>query len=216
MLFKVYTDEPIDFTISCNGMATVTVDNVRLEVNVSVIRDGKDGLPGQKGDQGEKGDKGDPGEKGDPQKIIEDTIEASMSGAVETVIKNYSFEPGTFLKAINIPSVLFFKGGAMTTGALQLKMKISNTNNFASALQIAQNQLSGGNISANMDRFFPIVNGNLLALAPLAALNSDNVVYNLLRQQIPIDVNSTIYMWISCVSFGSGDIGGVKSVRITN
>lgn len=88
MLFKVYTDEPIDFTVSCDGLATVTViDNVRLEVNVRVLRDGKDGSPGQKGDQGQKGDKGDKGdqgEKGDPGEKG-DQGEAATNNTLEDV-----------------------------------------------------------------------------------------------------------------------------------
>ena len=154
MNFKVYTDEPIKFTVSCDGIATVNVvENKRLIVNVSVVRDGKDGEQGLKGDKGDKGDtgeqglKGEKGEKGDTgeQGLKGDKGDTGLQGIQGPKGDDYDFRQKLILletfttgslngsnynpTAVNTGSVLT---GVLLTDINQNGGMIINTNSNAS------------------------------------------------------------------------------------
>jgi hypothetical protein len=146
------------------------------------------------------------------KRIVADTVPVFTVGVGEQILKTYTFPANTFKTFMSMPLISIPKTGI--NGSAQIKIRISNINDYATATQCYQNQLSGSNISTISDREFFFYNGNIYVSIPNSSLNSDKAVSNVLKTPILLDKTSIIYMWITGVCFAAGDTIGINGVQI--
>ncbi len=119
----------------------------------------------------------------------------------------------SILEAITIPANTFFVGDIIyfltriqktgTAGVINQKIRISNTNNFATALVLAINNPSSANTFIYLERDIRVKSGNVfqvLANGQNAASDKLNIGASLTT--LSIDPTQIIYIWIS-VQLGS-------------
>jgi hypothetical protein len=156
-----------------------------------------------------------------PKIIIRNITPSSvLSGTTsETQISSFNFtiSANTFSATdiLKIETLAWEKSG--TTNASTCRLKLSNTNNYATASNVLILAASANNINMRGTRTYKIAGGNLKGLMSASAngIFNDNTLTNLAVSTLALDVTQPIYGFVSLNNTSSADATIVNELIIT-
>lgn len=136
----------------------------------------------------------------------------------ETQVTSYNFEieGNTYTNGdiLRVSEASWFKAG--TNNASTFRLKLSNTNDYATATNVLILAASGGNINLKGKRSYNVKTGQLKGLMSPAAngIFNDNIPTNLPTSTIPLDWTQKIYGFVSLQVTNGSDAANMESLVI--
>jgi hypothetical protein len=146
--------------------------------------------------------------------LVHDTTPVATVGTGLQELKAYTIPANKVTKSLIFPYISLTKTGTASTALIFIR--ISNTNDFSTATQIARVGVAATNLSAIGDRHF-IIDGTTLKGLPFnTGFLSDKGPQLVAKESTTIDFTQTVYVWFAGQVFGTGDTVGVDGIRIIN
>lgn len=145
--------------------------------------------------------------------LVNDTTPVATVGGGLQELKAYKIPANKVTKSLTFNPISLTKKGK--AGSAVMFAYISNTNNFATATQIARIAYSAANLSVNVKRSFIIDGTTLKGVSFGTGLITDEVALNTAKETTTIDFTQPVYIWFAGQIFGGGDTVGIDGVKIT-
>jgi len=129
---------------------------------------------------------------------------------------NFEIEGNTFINGdiLRIAQISWFKSG--TNNASTCRLKLSNTNDYATASDVLILAASGGNINLKGTRSYDVKTGQLEGLMSSAAngIFNDNIPTSIATSTLSIDWTQKVYGFVSLQVTNGSDAVNMKSLVI--
>ena len=151
---------------------------------------------------------------------LTDTVASSdLTGTTtETVMKSYTIDANSFAIGdfFNVKLHIGYTTAAGGYTRIQY-LKVSNTNNYATANTVLQNNNSSGGNYALLRNCLYFVSGNILRTATNETTRTiDNGNFAVYTSDYTLDPTQPIYVWVGMKNGYTTDVGKFLSLSITN
>jgi len=150
--------------------------------------------------------------------LVDDvTASSNITALVETVAKSYTISANAFENTLN-PNFAVYAQKDNTIGTATIRVRMSNTNDFATANLMATFTSGTANKGFGLQRFFWRFTGTNIyhQLGPSNSASTDNTATNNAGTTYALDYTQPIYCWVSIQNSSTGDNTTINIVTITD
>lgn len=151
---------------------------------------------------------------------LTDTVPSSdLTGTTtETAVKSYTIAANSFAIGDFFNVKLHISYTTANAGSTRIQyLKVSNTNNYATANTVLQNNNSSANNYALLRNFLYFVSGNILRTVTNETTRTiDNGNFAVYPSDYSLDPTQPIYVWVGMKNSITTDVGKFLSLSITN
>lgn len=152
-------------------------------------------------------------------KLTDTVASSNLTGTTtETVMKSYTIDANSFAIGDFFNVKLHINYTTANSGTTRIQyLKVSNTNNYATANTVLQNQNSVNNNYALLRNSLYFVSGNILrTVTSETSKTIDNGNFSAYPVDYTLDPTQPIYVWVGMKNSITTDVGKFLSLSITN